>query len=70
LDGFEVARRASSKRQDGQPLLVALTGYGREEDRRAVHEAGFDVHVVKPFKLAELHAALAKAGAGHEGDGA
>jgi two-component system CheB/CheR fusion protein len=62
LDGFEVARRTRRKRTDGHPLLVALTGYGREEDRRAVIEAGFDVHVVKPFKLAELHSALAKAG--------
>ena len=29
--------------------LIAMTGYGREEDKRAAREAGFDVHLVKPI---------------------
>jgi two-component system CheB/CheR fusion protein len=35
-------------------LLVALTGYGREEDRRAVLAAGFDEHLVKPLDPDDL----------------
>ena len=38
--------------------LVALTGYGRESDRRAVREAGFDAHLVKPVNLDELYRIL------------
>jgi CheY-like chemotaxis protein len=33
---------------DRRPLLIALTGYGQEEDRRLSREAGFDVHLTKP----------------------
>ena len=53
LNGFEVAKRIVEG--DRQPeLLVALTGYGQEEDRRKVVEAGFDLHLVKPIQPAEL----------------
>ena len=41
-------------------LLVALTGYGREEDRRRSQEAGFNAHLVKPIKLDALQALLAR----------
>jgi two-component system CheB/CheR fusion protein len=53
LSGFEVARRlrAAGVRP---PLLVALTGFGREEDRRASAEAGFDLHLLKPAEPEEL----------------
>jgi two-component system CheB/CheR fusion protein len=47
LDGFEVARRV--REAIGATIrLVALTGYGSDEDRRKVAEAGFDAHLVKP----------------------
>ena len=47
MDGFEVARRL--RRLSGRiPRLVALTGYGAEEDKRRTSEAGFDEHVTKP----------------------
>jgi CheY-like chemotaxis protein len=59
LDGYEVARRLRSEPAPGRPLLVALTGYGREDDRRQAQEAGFDHHLVKPADLEELHALLA-----------
>jgi len=39
--------------------LVALTGWGQDEDRRRVREAGFDHHLVKPVELAALQALLA-----------
>ena len=51
MDGYEVAR---SVRQDSQlkgVVLVALTGYGRDEDKRKAIEAGFDDHLVKPLTV-------------------
>jgi len=49
MDGYEVARRLKA---DGARIshLVALTGYGREEDRRKSVEAGFQAHLVKPVE--------------------
>jgi signal transduction histidine kinase/DNA-binding response OmpR family regulator len=54
MDGYEVARRL--RRQPGLKdlPLVALTGYGQEEDRRRSREAGFDLHLVKPLDLDAL----------------
>jgi CheY-like chemotaxis protein len=40
-------------------VLVALTGYGREEDRNAAHAAGFDGHLVKPAEIEALEGLLA-----------
>ena len=57
MDGFEVAKRL--RRMDGsRPVLVALTGYGQEEDRRRALEAGFDHHLVKPASLDALRQLL------------
>ena len=57
MDGFEVARRLSIL--DGaRPLLIALTGYGQESDRRRSAEAGFDHHVIKPLDPEELRRLL------------
>ena len=54
INGFELARllRAQSWAQD--VLLVALTGWGKDEDRRQSLEAGFDHHLVKPAELSEI----------------
>jgi two-component system CheB/CheR fusion protein len=60
LDGYEVARRVRSSPELQGLFLVALTGYGREEDRRAVREAGFDLHIVKPLKLNDLTEVMTK----------
>jgi CheY-like chemotaxis protein len=58
MDGYEVARRL--RQRDGRGLLiVALTGWGQEEDRRRTREAGFDHHLVKPADPAELRLLLA-----------
>jgi signal transduction histidine kinase/DNA-binding response OmpR family regulator len=48
MDGYEVARRLRTKPNLEGMLLVALTGYGREEDVRRSREAGFHHHLVKP----------------------
>lgn len=53
VDGYEVARRVREA-LGPQILLIALTGYGREEDRRAVRNAGFDEHLVKPLDPDDL----------------
>ena len=47
LDGYEVADRI--RRMDGPPIvLVALTGWGQDEDKRRSRDAGFDHHLTKP----------------------
>jgi two-component system CheB/CheR fusion protein len=48
MDGYELAKKVRSELPDLPIRLVALTGYGREEDRLAVLEAGFDEHLIKP----------------------
>jgi CheY-like chemotaxis protein len=58
LSGYEVARQVR-ERGGGEPiLLIALTGWGQEEDRRRTREAGFDHHLVKPVELTALRAML------------
>jgi PAS domain S-box-containing protein len=62
MDGYEVAR--SLRREPGRvPLLVALTGYGQDDDRARALEAGFDEHLVKPANLAAVNALLKQAAA-------
>jgi CheY-like chemotaxis protein len=51
FSGFEVARRlrgAQHARPRRALLLIAVSGYGRERDRLAAREAGFDLHLTKP----------------------
>jgi PAS domain S-box-containing protein len=48
MTGFEVARRIRAASWGGKIVLVALTGWGQEEDRRQTREAGFDYHLTKP----------------------
>jgi len=61
LDGYEVARRLRADTSRPQPMLVALTGWGAEEDRDKARSAGFDHHLVKPVDQATLTAILATA---------
>jgi CheY-like chemotaxis protein len=58
MDGYEVARRLHQISQLGQTALVALTGYGQQEDIQKSHEAGFARHMVKPVDLEELKKVL------------
>ena len=48
MDGCELARRFRASPALHNVVLVALTGWGQEEDRRRTKEAGFDLHLVKP----------------------
>jgi signal transduction histidine kinase len=61
MDGYEVARALRSCPETASVFLVALTGYGREDDRRRAQEAGFDRHLVKPVDFVELKAILVAA---------
>ncbi|HEY6133898.1 MAG TPA: PAS domain S-box protein [Rubrivivax sp.] len=54
LNGYEVARRLRQAPGGERILLIALTGWGQEEDRQRTREAGFDVHLVKPVDPAAL----------------
>ena len=54
MDGYEVARRSRANDELKGTVLVALTGYGQEEDRRKAIEAGFSHHMVKPTSIEEL----------------
>jgi DNA-binding response OmpR family regulator len=53
-----VARRIRSQAHGHEMILVAVTGWGQEEDRRLSQEAGFDHHLVKPVAYDALIAAL------------
>jgi signal transduction histidine kinase/ActR/RegA family two-component response regulator len=48
MNGYEVAQHVRSQPWGGQIVLVAVTGWGQEEDKRRAEEAGFDQHLVKP----------------------
>lgn len=60
LNGYEAARRIRKLQTDNSTVLVAMTGWGQEEDRRRSKEAGFDVHMVKPLDLDRLSTLLAE----------
>jgi PAS domain S-box-containing protein len=51
MDGYEVARQLRAMPATAGTFLVAMTGYGRDEDRALTQEAGFDRHLVKPVDL-------------------
>jgi CheY-like chemotaxis protein len=53
LSGYEVARRIRDARGPGV-LIVAITGWGQDEDRQRAREAGFDHHFTKPVDYAAL----------------
>lgn len=59
LDGFEVAKRIRQQTTLKNVVLVALTGYGQDTDRRRSQEAGFDHHLVKPADFGEVQKILA-----------
>jgi len=59
LDGHEICRRIRAQDWGRDMRLVALTGWGADEDRQRTREAGFDHHLVKPVTAASLKEALA-----------
>lgn len=61
MDGYEVARRLIGTAEEHRPLLVALSGFGRAEDRERARRAGFDHHLTKPASSVDLKVVLAEA---------
>jgi CheY-like chemotaxis protein len=59
LNGHDAARRIREQSWGKNVVLVALTGWGQEKDRRQSAEAGFDHHLVKPVRYADLTRILA-----------
>jgi signal transduction histidine kinase/ActR/RegA family two-component response regulator len=58
MNGFEVAAELRRDPNTRSAKLIAVTGYGRDEDRRRSKEAGFDLHLTKPVDPAQLKAVL------------
>ncbi len=60
MDGYEIAQRVRRDPDLRRVVLVALTGYGREEDQQQALAAGFDYHLVKPVNPDALHGLVAR----------
>jgi CheY-like chemotaxis protein len=60
LNGYEVARRVRTQPGGDAIKLVALTGWSQDEDIRRAHEAGFDLHLVKPIGMVVLRKLMAE----------
>jgi CheY-like chemotaxis protein len=60
MDGLEVARRLRQDLGLKDALLIAMTGYGQDEDKRRSQDAGFNAHLTKPVELSELQALLTR----------
>jgi CheY-like chemotaxis protein len=58
MDGYEVARRARQGPGGSETALIALTGWGEDEDRSRSRQAGIDHHLVKPVDFAALEKLL------------
>ena len=63
LSGYQVAQRLRADPRFSRTVIVALTGWGSEEDRRKSREAGFDEHLTKPVDLEALEPLLQRLGA-------
>jgi CheY-like chemotaxis protein len=58
MDGYQVARQLRARHPEWAGALIALTGWGQENDRRKSQEAGFGHHLTKPVDLAALQELL------------
>jgi CheY-like chemotaxis protein len=54
IDGYALGRELRARLSEAPPLLIALTGYSQDRDRRRSEEAGFAAHLVKPVDGDEL----------------
>lgn len=62
MNGLELGRRMRHDLGLKRTVLIALTGYGQNQDREKTRQAGFDVHIVKPIELSHLYAVLRQHG--------
>lgn len=60
MSGYDLARRMRADPRFDSALLVALTGWGQDEDRRQSREAGFDHHLTKPADPRDIYALVNK----------
>jgi len=60
LNGYDVAKQLRQMNHQRPQCLIAMTGYGSDEDRQRTEEAGFNHHIVKPIEPAELNKLLAR----------
>jgi CheY-like chemotaxis protein len=60
LSGYDVCRRIRKESWGSHVLVVAVIGWGQEEDRRTSREAGFNHHLVKPVDLSVLQKVLSE----------
>jgi PAS domain S-box-containing protein len=60
LNGYEAARKIRAQPWGKQMVLIALTGWGQQQDRRRTQDAGFDAHLTKPVNLSAIMDLLAK----------
>jgi signal transduction histidine kinase/CheY-like chemotaxis protein len=60
LNGNELARRLRAQKETAEAILIAVTGYGQEQDKQNAMDAGFDHHFVKPVETAKLVALMSK----------
>jgi DNA-binding response OmpR family regulator len=56
MDGFEVASKIKELAEP--PRLIALTGYGQQDDRAKGRDVGFDAYLTKPVSITDIEAAL------------
>jgi signal transduction histidine kinase/CheY-like chemotaxis protein len=61
INGYEVARRLRAEPMHSGAVLVALTGWGSDDDKRQSKEAGFDFHLTKPVELPDIIHILTRA---------
>ena len=66
MDGYEIARRLRADPSAKQVHLIALTGYGQEQDRERAREAGFGAHLVKPADIEVVNQILTSLPPGQE----
>jgi CheY-like chemotaxis protein len=66
MSGYEVARQLHSDSTIKGLTLVALTGWGSEDDRRQAKNIGFDYHLTKPVEIDKLHSLLIEIDASNE----
>ena len=60
MDGYEVAATLRKDDSCKNTVIIAVSGYGQEDDRRRAREAGFDHHLVKPVDFDTLTTLLAR----------
>ncbi len=54
MEGLEVTRHVREQQPQARPLVIAITGFGADEDRVRSYQAGVDLHLTKPVSVAEL----------------